>query len=107
MVMDASAEPRWGFWRHPKEVGSSGQPGIPEPQKLRLWIGNPSPGVCQRATNCAPRKRRCTYPVVDPLGGRRVDNTLVAAPIIDEMSLRFAGTINVLPSLARLPKRSR
>ena len=33
--------------------------------------------------------------------------TVVAAPIMDDTSLRFAGTISVLPSLARLPNRSR
>ena len=39
--------------------------------------------------------------------GRMLDRTLVAAPIIEETSLKLAGTINVLPSLAKLPKRSR
>ena len=34
-------------------------------------------------------------------------NTVVAAPIMDEISLRLAGTINVLPAFARLPNRSR
>lgn len=33
--------------------------------------------------------------------------TVVAAPIMDDTSLRFAGTISVLPSRARLPNRSR
>ena len=34
-------------------------------------------------------------------------STRVAAPIMADMSLKFAGTMRVLPSLARLPKRSR
>ena len=39
--------------------------------------------------------------------GRMPDKTLVAAPIMEDTSLKLAGTMSVLPSLAKLPNRSK
>ena len=101
-------------------------PRVPPVRARRLHgiSGPPPPETCLSGLNDPPRRRlpagsaSATRPAAPHLVVRQrlaasarpsvtCFSTEVAAPIIDATSLRFEGTISVLPSFARLPNRSR
>ena len=73
---------------------------------IRLFPANSRQADHNRHADSGGGGRRMRQDAARPLPAACF-STDVAALIIDDTSLRFAGTMSVLPSFARLPNRSR